>query len=202
MILEVMSAAEELKLTPDNYLEQERAAEFKSEFVDGEIYAMSGATLNHNRIAMNAGRELGNAFKDRPCLVLGSDMKVWMESVNTFAYPDLSGRCGPLDFYDDRKDIYRNPEFIIEILSDSTETYDRGDKFYRYQTLESLREYVLISQNSVAVDVFRRHEAGWLYHSIRDLNGVVRLDSIDCEIPLSEIYRGVEFEPSSPNRGS
>lgn len=197
-----MSAAEELKLTPAQYLEQERAADFKSEFVDGEVFAMSGASVNHNRIAMNVGAEIRNAFKDRPCVVLGSDMKVWMESANTFAYPDLSGRCGSLEFYDERKDIYRNPEFVIEILSDSTETYDRGDKFYRYQTVESLREYVLISQNSVAVDVYRRHEAGWLYNSIRDLNGALRLDSVECEIPLSEIYRGVDFEPASPNRGS
>ncbi len=193
MVRVVMSAAEKLKLSPAEYLERERAAEGKSEYVDGEVYAMSGGTLDHNRIAMNVGRELGNIFKDRPCLVLGSDMKVWMESVNTFAYPDLSGRCGPLEFYDERKDIYRNPEFIIEILSDSTETYDRGEKFYRYQTLESLREYVLISQRSVAVDIYRRHDAGWLYHSVRDHNGSMRLDSVGCEVPLSEIYRGLSF---------
>lgn len=114
-----------------------------------------------------------------------------MASANTFAYPDLSGLCGQPAFYDERRDVYSNPTFIIEILSESTETYDRGGKFHRYQTLPSLREYVLISQSSVAVDVYRRHEAGWLYQSLQSLGDSLRLDSVSSATPLSEIYRGV-----------
>lgn len=190
-----MSAAEQLKISPGDYLERERAAETKSEYVDGEIFAMAGATYRHNLIAINLQAELRNALKDRPCVVLGSDMKVWIESANTFAYPDVSGRCGPLDFFDSRQDVYSNPEFIVEILSDSTETYDRGGKFHRYQTLPTLREYVFVSQNLVAVDVYQRHEAGWLYHTLQRSGEVLRLESVQADIPLSEIYRDVEFPP-------
>lgn len=193
-MMSAMSAAEKFKLTPAEYLERERAAEFRSEYVDGEVFAMAGATLNHNLIAMNFGSELRNAFKDRPSVVLGADMKVRVDSANACFYPDLSGRGGPLEFFDDRTDIYRNPEFVIEVLSDSTEIWDRSGKFHRYQTLPSLREYVLVSQNAVAVDVFRRHEAGWLYHSLQTLEDILRLDSVECDVPLAEIYRKVAFE--------
>ena len=198
-----MSAAEQLKMTPEEYLEMERAAETKSEYadgevrkweyVDGEVFAMAGATVQHTRIARNLSAELHAAMKDRPCEVLGLEAKVWLEVANTFAYPDVSGRCGPFDFYDDRQDIYTNPQFIIEILSDSTEAYDRGDKFTRYQTLPSLEEYVLVSQRSVSVEIFRRHEAGWLYNGYRELTDELHLASVDCRVPLAEIYRDVEF---------
>jgi Uma2 family endonuclease len=173
------------------YLERERVAVEKSEYVDGEVYGMAGASIEHNLIGMNLGREISSALKDRPCLVLGSEMKVWMAAANTFAYPDLSGLCGRPEFHDERRDVYTNPAFIIEILSDSTETYDRGGKFHRYQTLPSLREYVLVSQHTIAVDVYRRHEAGWLYQSLQSLDDTLRLDSVDAAPPLAEIYRGV-----------
>ena len=173
------------------YLERERVAVEKSEYVDGEVYGMAGTSIEHNLIAMNLGREISSALKDRPCLVLGSEMKVWMAAANTFAYPDLSGLCGRPEFHDERRDVYTNPAFIIEILSDSTETYDRGGKFHRYQTLPSLREYVLVSQHTIAVDVYRRHEAGWLYQSLQSLDDTLRLDSVDAAPPLAEIYRGV-----------
>jgi Uma2 family endonuclease len=186
-----MSAAEKLKLTPAAYLERERAAPERSEYVDGEVFAMAGGTFKHSLIAANLIREISERLKDRPCVVLGSDMKVWIEAANTFAYPDLSGRCGPLDFYDERQDVYANPEFIVEILSPGTESYDRGGKFLRYQTLASLREYVLVSQETATVEIYRRHEAGWLYESMQNLNAVLRLDSVDCSVPLAEIYRGV-----------
>lgn len=186
-----MSAAEKLKISPAEYLARERAALDKNEYVDGEIFAMAGASYEHNLIAGNLTGEIRAAFKDRPCVVLGSDMKVWMAAANTFAYPDLSGLCGRPEFHDERRDVYTNPAFIIEILSESTETYDRGGKFHRYQTLPSLQEYVLVSQHTVAVDVYRRHEAGWLYQSLQSLGDTLRLDSVDAASPLAEIYRGV-----------
>jgi len=189
-----VTAVEKLYIAPNDYLESERVAEEKSEYVDGEIYAMSGATFEHNQIASNTLAFIHGALRERPCQVLGSDMKVWLETVNTFAYPDISGLCGPVEFYDDKRDIYSNPQFIIEVLSDSTESYDRGDKFFRYQSLTNLREYVLISQKMIAVEVYRKQGDDWLYHLYRESDAVLRLDSVDCAIPLSEIYRNVEFQ--------
>jgi Uma2 family endonuclease len=189
-----MSALRKPWLSPLEYLALERVAETRSEYLDGEIFAMAGGTLGHNLIAANSLREIGNAMKDRPCIAVGSDMKVRIEAANTFVYPDVSGLCGPIQIYDDGKDAYSNPSFIIEVLSDSTETYDRGGKFHRYQTLPSLREYILISQTSMAVDVFRRQGAEWLYHSLQQPGDLLRIDSVGCVIPLAEIYRGVEFD--------
>ena len=180
--------------SPQEYLALERAAETRSEYVDGEIFAMAGGTLRQGVIALNTAGEIRSALKDRPCLALGSDMKVWIEAANTFVYPDVSGLCGPLETYDGVKDAYKNPSFIIEVLSDSTETYDRGGKFHRYQTLPSLREYILISQRSIAVDVFRRHGGEWLYHSLQQPSDLLKIDSVGCSIPLAEIYRNVDFE--------
>jgi len=120
-----MSALRKPWLSPQEYLALERAAETRSEYVDGEIFAMAGGTLRHALIAANAIGEVRSELKDRPCLALGSDMKVWIEAANAFVYPDVSGLCGPVDTFDGVKDAYTNPSFIIEVLSDSTETYDR-----------------------------------------------------------------------------
>lgn len=188
-----MTAVDKPVLTAEAYLEAERAADFKSEYVNGEVFAMSGAKLAHNQIASNVIGEIREQMKDRPCNVLGSDMKVRMESANAFLYPDVSGLCGPFDFYGDRQDVYTNPQFIIEILSDSTQAYDRGDKFFHYQTLSSLREYILISQTSVAVEVYRKQDDDWLYRLRRNPDDVLKLDSVGCSVPLREIYRNVKF---------
>lgn len=179
--------------TPAEYLAAERVADFKSEYVRGEIFAMSGAVLNHNRIAMNLSREISNQFKDRPCEIVGSAMKVRVEAADCFFYPDLSGLCGEFEFHDERRDIYTNPQFIIEILSDSTESYDRGGKFSDYQTLPSLREYVLVSQKSEAVETFRKQDDHWIYRLHRGPGSSLKLESVDCEIPFAEVYRNVVF---------
>ena len=192
-----MTALEKTVLTPRGYLEEERKAEFKSEYIDGEVFAMVGATYEHNIIAGNVFGEIGSSLKERPCTVFTSDMKVWLDVADTFNYPDVSGLCGPIDFYDDRKDVYENPHFIIEVLSDSTETYDRGDKFFRYQTLSSLKEYVLISQKRIAVEVYRKQGKNWLYHLSTDLESTLDLQTVECSISLTEIYRGIEFQEGS-----
>lgn len=188
-----MSALPKHTPTPEQYLEQERSADFKSEYIAGEIFAMSGAKLNHNRIQSNLIGEIRNLFKNRPCDVLGSDMKVWIDQAESFVYPNLSGLCGDFEFYDDREDTYSNPQFVVEILSDSSESYDRGKKFLYYQTLESLLEYVLVSQDETVVEIFRKNGTDWIYHSYRKPDEMLRLDSVGCEIPLSEIYRNVTF---------
>jgi len=139
--------------TGEEYLAWERETEFKSEYLRGQIYAMSGAALNQNIIASNLNRYIGNRLDGRPCLVLGSDMRVQVDTADAYFYPDVSGLCGEFEFHDDRQDTYKNPQFIIEILSDITESYDRGKKFFNYQMLPSLNEYVLVSQKMAAVEV-------------------------------------------------
>lgn len=188
-----MSAAEKRFPTGEQYLAWEREADFKSEYLRGEIYAMSGASLEHNIIATNLTREISNHLKDRPCQIFGSDMRVQAEEADAYFYPDLSGLCGQFDFHDDRKDSYKNPQFVIEILSDSTESYDRGKKFHSYQTLPSLREYVLVWQDQAVVEVFRKDGNRWIYQLINGEGAALRLESVDCEVSLSEIYRNVTF---------
>lgn len=188
-----MSALPKHTPTPAEYLEQERAADYKSEYIAGEIFAMSGAKLNHNRISGNLNGEIREQFKGRPCDVLGSDMKVWIDDAESFVYPDLSGLCGDFDFYDEREDVYTNPRFVIEILSASTESYDRGKKFLYYQTLASLQEYVLVSQDKMIVETFRKNGSDWIYHVYKNEDDSLRLESVDCEVRLSEIYRNVKF---------
>jgi Uma2 family endonuclease len=180
--------------TAAEYLAAERTAAYKSEYVRGEVFAMSGAALNHNRIAMNLSREISAQLKDRPCEVVGSEMKVRVELADCFFYPDLSGLCGDYEFYDERTDTYINPQFITEILSDRTERHDRGGKFQDYQTIPSLNEYVLVSQKSATVEVFAKRGDHWIYQSILGLDANLVLESVGCEIPLSEIYRNVDFE--------
>lgn len=161
----------------------------------GLIYAMSGAGLNHNIIASNLTIEIGTELKGKPCQVLGSDMKVRVNEADAYFYPDLSGLCGEFEFHDERQDVYRNPQFIIEILSDSTESYDRGKKFFSYQMLPSLKEFVLISQKMMAVEVYRKDDDRWIYQLVRGDHESLRLESVGCEVPLAGIYRNVRFPP-------
>ena len=188
-----MPAAEKRFSTGKEYLALERDADFKSEYLRGEIYAMSGASLNHNIIAGNLTRFLGNKLDGRPCRVFVSDMKVQIHTADAYFYPDISGLCGEMEFHDDRRDIYGNPEFVIEILSDSTELYDRGKKFFYYQMLPSLKEYVLVSQNSAVLEVYRKDGDHWIYQLLRNSDAILKLESIGCELTFSEIFRGVDF---------
>ncbi len=189
-----MTALRNTLPTAAEYLAAERVAPYKSEYVRGEIFAMSGAALAHNLIAVNLTREISERFKERPCRVVAGDMKVRIESADCYFYPDLSGLCGQLELEGVGRDTYLNPHFVIEILSDSTESYDRGGKFQDYQSIPSLREYVLVSQKSRTVEVYRKREDHWIYQSYRGDGAVLKLESVDCEIPFAEIYRNVDFE--------
>jgi Uma2 family endonuclease len=194
----LMSAAEKRFPTGEQYLAWEREADFKSEYLRGEIYAMSGASLEHNIISSNLNRVIGNQMLGRPCQILGSDMRVQVEEADAYFYPDLSGLCGRFDFHDERKDTYKNPQFVIEILSASTESYDRGKKFFHYQTLPSLREYVLVSQGEAAVEIYRKEGNRWIYQLLTGADAELRLESVDCTVPLSGIYRNVTFTAEMP----
>jgi Uma2 family endonuclease len=181
--------------TPEEYLSIERDAEFKSEFMDGYIVAMVGASEPHNLIVTNSASELHSQLKGRDCRVYSSDMRVDLRERMMFAYPDVVVVCGAPQIADDRfHDNLRNPKLIIEVLSPSTERYDRGLKFFKYRRIESLEEYVLIAQDRPLVEQYVRQPNGdWLMTEISGLDGVVHLSSIECDLKLSEVYDKVQF---------
>ena len=195
-----MSTAPIRKLTPEQYLEIERRAQFKSEFYRGEMFAMSGASRQHNRISSNLVGELHNRLRDSPCETYGSDMRVRVSKTGLYTYPDLSIACDKPQFVDDQVDTLLTPKVLIEILSDSTEKYDRGTKMSHYLQIDSLREYVLVSQSQPRVEVYHRRTDGqWNYNEARELSASITLTSVGITLPLSEIYQRVEFpEPDSP----
>ena len=187
-------AASHVKMSPEAYLAFERGSDTRHEYVDGEIFAMSGATYEHSLLASNIVRALGNALVDRPCDVHGSDMKIRVVATNRFFYADVSVVCGPPDFGDEVRDSVLNPKVIVEILSDSTERYDRGEKFAHYRRIASLKEYVLVSQKEPLVEQFSRQDDGaWLYRALGP-GERLGLTSVECSIPLDRIYEKV-FRP-------
>lgn len=187
-----MSSQPKKQLTPAEYLALERRAEFKSEYFAGEMFAMAGASQRHNLIAANIIRALGNQLLERPCSVYPSDMRVKIGKINKYTYPDIMVVCGEERFEDEQHDALLNPMVIIEILSESTEAYDRGKKFEHYQSLESLREYVLISQDPYRVEQYvRQDDRTWTYSEFHQAEEIVHLPTIDCTLPLKDIYAKV-----------
>ena len=174
--------------TSEEYLKLERKALDKSEYYQGEIFAMTGASRKHNLISGNVIRELGNQLKGRPCEVYPSDMRVRVRPTGLYTYPDVSVVCGEPLFDDSRGDTLLNPTVLIEVLSPSTEAYDRGEKFAQYRRLDSLQDYVLIAQDTVRVEHYRRRGELWVLSEMNDLDDELQLKSIDCTVPLREIY--------------
>ena len=182
------TVAAQTYFTPEEYIALERKAEYKSEYFDGHIMAMSGASRQHNLIVMNISAELHHQFKGRGCEVYTNDMRVRPSPRDTYVYPDVVVVCGEPEFEDDVFDTLLNPIVIVEVLSPSTEAYDRGEKFARYKHLASLQEYVLVSQDMVWVEHHRRHGTQWMLSHYRVLEEVLRLPAIGCELPLRDIY--------------
>jgi Uma2 family endonuclease len=181
-------------LTPAEYLVKERKAEFKSEFLRGEMFAMAGATRWHGRIATNLVRRYDQLLEDRPCDVYGSDMRVKVSPTGLYTYPDVSIFCDEPQFEDDVLDTLLNPRVIFEVLSKSTEAYDRGKKFDHYRQIQSLSEYVLVSQTEPLVERYvRQPDGSWRLTVHRGMDAVVELDSVPCRLSLAEIYRRVDF---------
>ena len=192
-----MSSVAQSLYTPEQYLALEREAAYKSEYVNGQIVAMAGASLEHNTITANLVRALGNQFVGRPCRVFSSDMRVKVVATSLYAYPDVVAVCGEIRFDDLQRDTLVNPNAIIEVLSISTEAYDRGEKFAHYRKLESLTDYVLIAQDKVSVEQYVRQGVHWMLTEITELDAMLKLASIECEVALSDIYDKVEF-PTRP----
>jgi Uma2 family endonuclease len=188
-----MASAPQRWINEDEYLAAERAAERKSEYFDGRIFAMAGATESHNLIVGNLIQGLKNQLEQRECRVYPSDMRV-KSPRGLYTYPDVVIVCGPPKFRDDCFDTLLNPTVIIEVLSESTEAYDRGAKWEQYSGIESLKHYVLVSSDHARIDIFTRNaQNAWEYSGIEDLKESAILSAIGCELPLSAIYRQVEF---------
>ncbi len=184
------------RMTESEYLAVERQAEFKSEFFDGEIFAMAGGTPMHSLIATNLAREFGNRLKGTPCVAFNSDLRLKVEATGLCTYPDLSVVCGPLRFADEQKDTLTNPTVIVEVLSESTEGYDRGNKFYHYRQIPTLREYLLVGQSSPRIEQFIRTKSGqWLMAEATGLEAALSLPSLKITLALGEIFARVEFAP-------
>jgi Uma2 family endonuclease len=187
------SAARIPRFTPEQYLALERTADFKSEYCNGFIVATAGASREHNTIALNLAGEIRAQLKGRPCEIYISDMRVRVSLTGLYSYPDVVAVCGEARFLDDKSDTLLNPTMIAEVLSTSTESDDRGNKFVHSRCLASLREYVLISQDKVLVERFTRQGDSWLMSVFDSLDNTLSLASVGCEIPLREIYANVEF---------
>ena len=194
------SATEVPRFTPEQYLALERKADFKSEYYNGYIVAMAGTSKEHNQVAGNVYRKIGNQFEDRPCTVYFSDMRLRVSPTGLYTYPDVVAVCGEAEFEDDKFDTLLNPTMIVEVLSPTTEAYDRGDKFAQFRRLTSLQEYVLIAQDKVRVERYTRQGDEWVLKEFQSLDESLRLDSIDCEVSLREIYAKVKFPPERPAR--
>ncbi len=183
---------EQDRYTEEQYLKWEEDAAEKPEFVDGQIRAMSGGSEPHASIPMDMGALLWNSLRGKACRVLSSDMKVW--TANAFYYPDLSVVCGPSTYRGKNKHTITNPVVVVEVLSPSTEPKDRGEKFIRYQQIEALRSYLLVSQAEPRVELFERGENGhWDYLTVAGLEKLIEMPSLGVTLALSEVYDQVDF---------
>ncbi len=182
--------------TAEQYLALERNSEIRHEFLDGFVYAMAGESPEHSTICFNLSVHIGSQLKDKPCRGFSPNMKIRIDTKGLFAYPDLAIVCGEPPYHDERRDVLINPTVIFEVLSPSTENYDRGEKFTRYSThIGTLKNYVLLSQHEPRIETFTRQaEGSWTSSVAHGLPASVYLPAIDCQIVLAEIYDRMTFE--------
>ena len=197
-----MSTALTTRLSPEEYLAIERAADRKSDYWNGEMFVLAGASERHGSIVANLVFSLVGALKGRPCKVYANDLRLQVAATGLYTYPDLLVICGPPEFSDEVQDMVRNPRLIVEVLSSSTEDYDRGRKFAHYRTLPSLVEYLVVAQDRPYVERFFRepgnHESPdprWVLTEASRLEGVIHLLSVDAVLSLREVYDKVELAP-------
>ncbi|MDZ7401888.1 MAG: Uma2 family endonuclease [candidate division KSB1 bacterium] len=193
-----MSIQPKRRLTPEEYLEIERQAEYKSEYFNGEMFAFAGATREHNLIAGNIYSNLHQQLRKKTCEVYPSDMRVKVTATGLYTYPDVVIVCGKPQFEDEKEDILLNPIVIIEVLSPTTENYDRGIKFTHYRTISSLTDYILVAQDNIHVEHYvRQSDRSWLFSEYKSADEKIQIESIGCELLVAEIYEKVEFEGES-----
>ena len=191
-----MQALEKHHYSPEEYLALEETAEYKSEYYRGELFAMVGASVNHNQIVSNLHASLHLHLKHKPCRVFMSDLRLWMQEANLYTYPDLLVVCGTLAFAPGRNDTITNPMLIIEVLSESTQAYDRGRKFEFYRTLPTLKEYLLIDQYRFYVEQFSKNsENKWVFSEYTPSQKKLILSSLDFQLSFQDLYDKVENLP-------
>jgi Uma2 family endonuclease len=186
------------KFTIPEYLDMENNATDKHEYYRGEIFAMSGATYAHNVVCMNVATALKRKLKGKPCQPLGSDMRVYIPANSLFTYPDLSVICGKPQFLNDDERNLLNPTLIIEVLSPSTRSYDRGDKFKVYRDIPTLRDYVLVDAEQVGIEQYAMNTHGqWQLTEYKHIDETLRLKSLGLSLKLADMYEGVDFSAYS-----
>jgi len=190
-----VSTPTETRLTPEEYLRLERLVETRSEFFGGELIPMPGVSRQHNRINRNLLHELETQLFDRPCEIFFCDMRVKIPVTGSYAYPDVAVLCGEPTFEDANVDTLLNPQVLIEVLSESTEAHDRGRKLRQYRSIESLHEYILVSQSEQRIERYARQLPGeWTYSDVTDPAETIFLASLDCRLTVSRVYRGINFK--------
>jgi Uma2 family endonuclease len=197
-----MAAHPKRKYTLEEYFELELSTNERFEYWNGDVYSMSGVSENHAQIETDSVTLLSNNLRERPCRVFPANMRIKVPSIPPYRYGDVSALCGqPIFEKIGGVDALTNPVLIIEVLSDSTEAYDRGDKFTHYKSIPNLREYLLIAQHRPHITQYVKQEDGsWSYREVNDLSASLHLPSVDCVLDLSEVYRDVIFPAvSSPN---
>lgn len=185
-------------LTPQEYLTLEREAAARSEYYEGKLYALAGASRNHSVIVPNVTYQLVGQLKGRPCRVFSGDMRVKVSASGLYTYPDLTVVCGQPHFDDAHEDTLLNPTVIFEVLSPSTEAYDRGEKFAQYRRLASLTDYLLLAQDIARIEHFTRQpDESWVFAESSGLDAVVMIASIGCHLSLAEVYDKVELSDAA-----
>ena len=191
----MQEAAKKSKLTHEQYFALEEKSETRHEYYQGEIFDLAGGSVNHNRIILNFSHYTIEKLRKNSCELFFTDIKVWIEAVDLFTYPDILIICGAPQFYQQRDDTVLNPVLIAEVLSESTKSYDRGDKFYFYRQIPTLKHYLLIDQYSPHVEYFRLGEDGhWILSEFSDLNDRLEISEPDFSLSLKEIYQKVSFK--------
>jgi len=184
-----MASVPNYYLTPEEYLALERKAEFKSEYMDGVVYAFAGGSPRHNLIVANIIATLVTQLKGRPCRAYPSDLKVRTPNSKSFFYPDVSVVCGDDEVADDEQDVILNPTLIVEVSSESTAAFDRGKKFLSYQQIPSMQEYLLVSQDELLIEGYAgQGNDTWLYTKVSGSDGSLTLPSIECTLSLKDVY--------------
>jgi Uma2 family endonuclease len=183
-----------LRYQPEEYLALEETAEYKSEYIDGEIAPMTGGSINHNRIVRNVLTLFTVALDSTECEALGGDMRLWLPEYNVFTYPDITVICDDPVFYPGRTDTISNPVLIVEVLSPSTEDDDRGTKFQRYRSLPMLHDYILIHQSNAQIEHYgRTQNGGWLLTETKGFEAVLDISTFEIKLPLAQVYERVDW---------
>ncbi|RCJ31981.1 hypothetical protein A6770_19220 [Nostoc minutum NIES-26] len=190
-----MQVTEQRYYTPEEYLELEEAADYKSEYIDGQIIPMAGGTLNHNQIALNLSSELNFAFKRQNYRVCMSDVRLWIHQKRIYTYPDVMILAGEPEYFNNRTDIIVNPQVIVEVLSKSTKGHDREDKFEAYRTISTFQEYLLIDQTRIHVEQFSKTgKKQWTLREYDEEDEAIALATVPFKISLQDLYNKVNFQ--------